>query len=222
MRQRCGNLGNCPSKNFHQIGLTYNCTGLIYNKRHFNQVARAKRKRNGKIECHVSLTIWKACENSISSLIPLRLDVVICWCCEFSHLMYPAQSCLVSLGSGLHMFFLRSWKSAKRSDVLWNQKMWLVTWLHQVIQSCIPLNSFRGPISLCIILGKEPGFCATNQSFNDSETPTKHCNKQKGRWKSKGLHSQTLTWKSHRIDGFCKWVGCLHSSFPIKLFKIPT
>lgn len=98
-------------------------------------------------------------------------------------------------------------------------------WLHGCIKSfnpVFPLNSFTGPISLCIILGKEPGFCATNQSFNDSETPTKHCNKQKGRWKSKGLHSQTLTWKSHRIDGFCKWVGCLHSSFPIKLFKIPT
>jgi len=48
VRQRCGNLGNCPSKNFHQIGLPYNCTGLIYNKRHFNQVARAKSKKNGK------------------------------------------------------------------------------------------------------------------------------------------------------------------------------
>lgn len=110
-------------------------------------------------------------------------------------------------------------------DVLWTQSRCLVTWNQmKSLNSVFPLNSFRGPISLCIILGNfHQGFV---QPTSHSKTVRHQQNiaiKKKAGGEAKVCFSRKLRWNSHkRLVVFVKSVGCLHSSFPIKLFKIPT
>ena len=183
-----------------------------------------------KTECHVSLTIWNACENSISSLIPLRLYVVICWWNHgfmISQLRVLPTSCtrptqrLVRLGSGLHMFFLRSWRCFLDVQMFG----YMVTWNQmKSLDPVFPLNSFRGPISLCIMLGNfHQGFVQPTSHSTTVRHQQNIAIKKKAGGEAKVCFSRKLRWNSHKkMVVFVKSVGCLHSSFPIKLFKIPT
>lgn len=105
-------------------------------------------------------------------------------------------------------------------DVLWTSRC-LVTWLHEIMKNpAFPLNSFRGPISLCIILGNfHQGFVQpTSHSTTVRHQQNIAINKKAG-----GKAKVCIPEKSHGIHkklvNFAKFVGRLHSSFPIKLFQ---
>lgn len=96
-------------------------------------------------------------------------------------------------------------------------------WLHGYMKSLnpvFPLNSFRGPISSCIMLGNfHQGFVQpTSHSTTVRHQQNIAINKKAG-----GKAKVCIPEKSHGIHkklvNFAKFVGRLHSSFPIKLFQ---
>lgn len=149
---------------------------------------------------------------------------MICWCNDGFMISFPTnQRSLVRLGSGLHMFFLRSWKSAANCAPMFCGTSPDV-WLHGYMKSLnpvFPLNSFRVPISWCIMLGNfHQGFVQpTSHSTTVRHQQHIAINKKAG-----GKAKVCIPEKSHGIHKklvvFAKFVGRLHSSFQSSYFRI--